>query len=82
MVRHVKLASRYLSGAETCLVQALATYIQLKYLFPGISLRIGVSRDTAGRFQAHAWVEHQGRVIIGESPEIARFVPMPILNLP
>ena len=30
-------------------------------------VRIGAARNKAGRFQAHAWVESSGKVVIGGS---------------
>jgi hypothetical protein len=53
----------------TCLVQALA----LKYLAPETHLRIGVANQNG--FEAHAWVEYQGQVILGDVPDFA-FVPI------
>ncbi|MGH9544213.1 MAG: lasso peptide biosynthesis B2 protein [Terriglobales bacterium] len=37
-------------------------------------IRIGVSKD-AGQFEAHAWVESQDRVVIGDSG-LQRYTPM------
>jgi hypothetical protein len=53
----------------TCLVQALT----LKYLAPEVHLRIGV--NNAKGFEAHAWVEYEGKVILGDLPDFG-FVPI------
>lgn len=61
----VAAASRYVPRA-TCLVQALAGRVLLERQGHPASLRIGVARDDErGNFEAHAWLECQGRVVIG-----------------
>lgn len=71
--------SRYVPGS-TCLVQALAG--QWLLLGEGYSpeLRIGVS--TANGFEAHAWLELEGKVLIGGPDESARFTPFPPIESP
>lgn len=49
----------------TCLTQALATKLLLCWRGQQASLRIGVARSEAGQFIAHAWVESNGKVVIG-----------------
>jgi len=51
----------------SCLPRALATQIVLCRHGHQAELHIGVNRDNEGRFQAHAWVEHGGQVVIGGS---------------
>ncbi|MVM30649.1 lasso peptide biosynthesis B2 protein [Spirosoma sp. HMF4905] len=52
--------------AAVCLPQALAlTYFLRKE--KGIELVVGVQKKQA--FEAHAWVEKSGRILIGESPD-------------
>ncbi len=58
---------------STCLVQALA----LKYLAPETHLRIGVANHKG--FEAHAWVEFQGEVILGNVPDF-EYVPIWEMN--
>ena len=46
----------------------------------GAQVRVGVQL-TGGRFRAHAWVEYGG-VVVGDDPaDVARFVPMPGINV-
>ena len=55
----------------TCLPQALT----FKYFFkndPTLQLKIGV--NTTLGFQAHAWVEKEGNILIGDTPET--FMPL------
>ncbi len=49
----------------TCLTQAMTAQILLgRYGHPA-TLRIGVAQDEVDGFQAHAWVESDGVVVIG-----------------
>jgi hypothetical protein len=34
-------------------------------------------KDQRGEFQAHAWIESQGRVVIGDVPDLALFTELP-----
>jgi hypothetical protein len=54
-----------LTPATTCLSVALASQFLLSSNGHASELHVGVSR-TAGKFAAHAWVEHEGRVLIGQ----------------
>ena len=69
----VRAISRYVPRA-TCLTQALVLHIMLRQEGLPSRIRIGVSQD-AGRFEAHAWVECQDRVMIGDSG-LQRYTPM------
>lgn len=66
--------SRFVAGS-TCLVQALAGQWLLQHEGYAPQLRIGVSK--AEGFEAHAWVELEGKVLIGGPDESARFTPFP-----
>jgi hypothetical protein len=46
------------------------------------TLEVGVARDERGVFQAHAWVEHAGQVIVGQLPDLSRFAKLPTFKLP
>ncbi len=74
----VHLASRVVPRA-TCLTQAIAAQILLALAGEPSALRIGVARGGRGAFEAHAWIEHEGRVIIGGSVR-NRFTPLPDLT--
>jgi hypothetical protein len=75
----VTVASQYVPAA-TCLTQALATQVLLNRRGHPASLRIGVARGEVGEFQAHAWVECQGQVVIGAVQALSRFTPLPPLD--
>jgi Transglutaminase-like superfamily len=80
IVWRVNVSSRYLPGVK-CLARALATQVLLtRHGYPS-ELQIGVAKSEHGELEAHAWVEYQGRVIIGGLSTLSRFVPLPRLNL-
>ena len=60
----IQLVSRYVPHA-TCLAQALTAKLLLEDAGIQANLHIGVAKTASGRFEAHAWVETQGRVITG-----------------
>ena len=59
----VELASRLYLLHPTCLKQALVLYALLTRRGFHLQLLIGVAK-TEGELEAHAWLEHQGRVIM------------------
>lgn len=61
----ILLSSRYVPRA-TCLVKALAGYIMFSRYGYTTLIKIGVLNED-GVFEAHAWLEHCGIVILGES---------------
>src|SRR5919205_2137212 len=63
----VDMASRHTPGLKTCLVRSLAAQALLARGGHPALLHIGVVRGERGQFQAHAWVESEGKVVIGGS---------------
>jgi hypothetical protein len=59
-----RVAARWMPGA-TCLSSALALQRLLSANGHTSELHIGVARDE-GKIAAHAWVEQEGRILIGE----------------
>ncbi len=74
-------ASGERTAPSTCLTRAITLQIMLARRGRAARLRIGVTKDDEGRFQAHAWVEHDGKVIIG-GPGMREYTPLPYFNLP
>jgi Transglutaminase-like superfamily len=74
----VRLATRYVPAA-TCLPQAMTMhYLLTRYGHPSC-LHVGV--NSAPKFEAHAWVECDGKVVIGGWEEVNRFASiLSILN--
>ncbi|WP_233876792.1 lasso peptide biosynthesis B2 protein [Dyadobacter sp. CY323] len=64
----VDTAANLLPFELLCLPRALAT----KYLLreaPELTLEIGIEINPAKQFEAHAWVERNGNIIIGDWPK-------------
>jgi hypothetical protein len=79
VVRAVRGVSRMVPGA-TCLTQAIATRIMLSLIGMPSDLRLGVARSSeTGRFEAHAWVDCEGRTIIGGALP-GRYVQLPNID--
>lgn len=76
IVSAVTAASRYAPVAN-CLPQALVAKLMLARHGHDATVHIGVTRIETGRFQAHAWVESNGRVVIGGSRELFRYTRLP-----
>ena len=63
----------------TCLVRALAAQALLARRGYASQLRLGVAGGAGRAFEAHAWLERDGRVLIG-GPVEGRYVPLPELD--
>ncbi len=77
----VATASRIVPGGINCLVRAMATEIILKRYGYASTLKIGVAKPAAGQFEAHAWLESDGVVVIGDF-QLDRFVPLSAQDRP
>lgn len=73
----VQLASRYMPRA-TCLPQAVTTQLLLSWHGHSSRLHIGVA--LAQKFEAHAWVECEGSVVIGGTERLDQFTPILTVN--
>jgi len=74
----IRVASRVVPRS-TCLTKALALDRLLSFYGYRSIVQIGV-RNADGRFMAHAWVEHDSRVLLGTPADIegyARFFAWP-----
>ena len=77
----VETASRAVPRGQNCLVRALATGIVLNQFGYPNELKIGVAKPAAGGFAAHAWLESEGNVVIGDF-ELDRYVPLNATQAP
>ncbi len=75
----VQAVSRRIPAA-TCLTQAIAARLLLLGSGHDTELCIGVARDATGSFRAHAWLEREGRIIIG-GDESLTFKRMPGIGI-
>ena len=75
----VVVASRYIPFTK-CLTQALVAQILFAQYGYAAHLRIGVKKDGRKRLKAHAWVESQGRIVVGDLKNISQFSLLPSLK--
>jgi hypothetical protein len=73
----VDQVSQRFPNALTCLPRALAVRRMLASRGVSTTLELGVARDDQGKFEAHAWVLYEGRVIIGQVPHLERYTKLP-----
>lgn len=71
IVRGVRFASRYVPYAS-CLTQALAAKRLLGGYGQSAELKIGVAKSN-GDFEAHAWLEIDGRIVLGKRRMHSRY---------
>lgn len=64
LVWSVTVVSRYIPKA-TCLAQALTAQFLLQQAGHQACLHVGVTEAEEGGIKAHAWVESQGKILIG-----------------
>ena len=72
----IEAAARYVPAA-TCLARSMAAQVFLRRHGYDTTLRIGVARDRRGTLEAHAWVESDGRVVVGKVEDFQRYAPLP-----
>jgi Transglutaminase-like superfamily len=75
----VNAVSRYMPGVK-CLARALTTQVLMNRYGHSSELRIGVAKGETGILEAHAWIEYQGLVVIGNLTDLSRFMPLPSLE--
>ena len=86
VVEMVNRASHYVPGAS-CLTRAITAQILLDRRKIATTLHIGVMKPTRLSNQdredllAHAWLEHNGEVIVGDTADRERYVPLPVLSV-
>lgn len=64
----IESAATHLPFELLCLPRALAAKYLLRKV-PSLTLEIGVEINASKAFEAHAWVEKNGTIIIGDWPE-------------
>lgn len=74
VVRAVAVAAAFFPGRAVCLEQSLAGYVLLRRAGHQAQLRLGVQPLP---FEAHAWLELEGRPVLENADELARFVAFP-----
>jgi hypothetical protein len=78
----VTAASHRVPGPTTCLSRALAVQVLLARGGYPSRLHVGVVRGKQGEVDGHAWVECEGRILIGGSAsEIGEFTPLAVFEV-
>ena len=75
----VESVSRLMPWASTCLTQALTAQVLLHRRGRPALVHIGTLKSEDGNFEAHAWVESQGEVLLGGG-NLEQFTPLVILD--
>jgi hypothetical protein len=79
-VTAVNRSSKWSPGDVKCLARALTTEVLLtKYGYCPL-LKIGVVKESQGKLEAHAWVEEQEKVVIGDLRDLDKFKVFPGLR--
>lgn len=73
----IEVVSRPVNDTMTCLTRALVGQLLLTRSGYPVELRIGVARGAGGKLESHAWIECEGRVLIGAQPDMSRYKLMP-----
>ena len=83
IVLAIQRIGRFLSPLQiNCLPQALVGYMMLhRRGFAGIEIKIGVCKDFQQKLAAHAWLEYEGRVLIGDLHNLEEFRPFSSVSL-
>ncbi|MEM6753926.1 MAG: lasso peptide biosynthesis B2 protein [Cyanobacteria bacterium P01_C01_bin.38] len=76
----VNVATRYMPGGAKCLARALTTQVLMSHSGFSPELCIGVAKSDSGELEAHAWIKHQGYVVIGHLPDLPRYIQLPSLE--
>ena len=71
----VEIAGGAIPGMKNCLVQAVAAEAMLIRAGHPCELRIGAAKNGPRELIAHAWLESEGRVLIGNF-ELDRYAPL------
>ncbi len=69
----IDIAGRHTPLASTCLIQALTAQVLLARDGIQTEFQIGVVHGNAGQLEAHAWLVHQGKVVVGDRHDLARY---------
>jgi Transglutaminase-like superfamily len=77
----VNVISRYFAPGSKCLARALTTKVLLDWQGHPSDLRIGVAKGEMGQLEAHAWVEVQEQIVMGDLSDLSRYSLLPTLQL-
>lgn len=70
----IEMSSQYMPGGVKCLARALTMQVLMRKWGYVPVLHIGVASDGDNTLEAHAWIEHEGNIAIGELPDLGRYI--------
>lgn len=73
-------ARRHVPGRFRCLPVAYSAHLLLHRHGYGSYIHVGVAKNAQGKVEAHAWVECDGRILVGDLPDLDRFTILPGLR--
>lgn len=82
MIWAVDVVGRRLFPQNPCLTQAVVVQRLLRRRGIPAELRIGVRKEQGATLEAHAWVEHEGEVVMGGRGLAEDHVPFPSILSP
>lgn len=77
----VNLSARFTPGGAKCLARALTTKVLLDQRRCPSLFKIGVAKDASGGLDAHAWIEFQGHVVMGQVSKLSEYTSLPPLPI-
>ncbi len=77
IVHAIEIMSHYIPHAD-CLPQALSARVMLARRGQPSQIRVGVIKNEHGQLNAHAWVQIEDWVVIGELRDLARYSTFPV----
>jgi hypothetical protein len=75
----IDASCKLMPGTVKCLARALTMKTLLDMHNCPSTLMIGVDKNAAKQLEAHAWVEYEGHVVMGQLHDLSRFKPLPSL---
>ncbi len=76
----VNCSSRYMPGGVKCLARALTTKVLMQQQGYVPELKIGVRKSSQGHLEAHAWIDYNGHIVMGNVMDLPRYLPLPSLG--
>ena len=78
IVRSVKASARWMPAEVKCLAKALCAQAIARQFDYTLDLHIGVAKQGDRAIEAHAWVVYQDRIVLGNLPDLDKFVPLSV----
>jgi Transglutaminase-like superfamily len=69
----IEVSTHLSPGGAKCLARALTVQTLMQQQGYESQLQIGVIHNSIEEFQAHAWIEYQGKIVIGELPDMEKY---------